>query len=129
MLSLQRQIVVDRTTAVTRRVNGRAWLSAVIALFLVAVLPACWFGAKATAAAAQVPANATNNSDEEREDHRHITVATRERAAQPVRPPQRATPRLQTALAQRSCAPWSPAHEPGIPHWLACSRLSERRLI
>lgn len=129
MLSLRRQTVVDRTTAVTRRVNGRAWLSAVVALFLVAVLPACWFGAKASAAAALVPATPSTNSDEEHEDHRHITVATRERAAQPVRPPQRSLPRLQTVLAQRSCAPWSPAHQPALPHWLACSRLSERRLI
>jgi len=134
MLGLQARMVVDRRYAVTRRVIGRAWLSAAIALFLVAVLPACWFGAKTAIALAAASPGATNNgnSDEEREDHRHaacITVAARVRPAQPARPPVVARPALSTALAPRARAPWPPALAPGTPHWLACARLSVRRLI
>ncbi|MBC7978604.1 MAG: hypothetical protein H7138_26765, partial [Myxococcales bacterium] len=52
----------------TRRVVPVAWISSLLALFLVAVLPACLFGAKQRAVAASAPIAPATPGDEERDE-------------------------------------------------------------
>lgn len=65
--------------------NRRTWLSAALALFMVFVLPMCWFGALTRAKALNIPGPSSSNNNEEREEHEQSEVTIRD--AQGVRPP------------------------------------------
>lgn len=65
------------------------WLAALVAGFLVLVLPACWYGALARANAQNVAGPSNANSNEEREEHQereeHEVTAVGNRPPPPAR--------------------------------------------
>jgi hypothetical protein len=96
-------------------------ISALLALFMVFVIPVCWYGALARADATQN----SNNNNEEREEHEERDESSaRPTVSRPVPPKPAIVEVAQKAppfVAPRIIA--SQAHAP-IP-----SRFSERRLI
>lgn len=69
----------------SRRTNHRGLVAALVAVFMVFVLPACWFGALERASRLGTLAPSSSNSNEEREEHEEHEVATRDPQGQ--RPP------------------------------------------
>jgi hypothetical protein len=65
--------------------NPRAWLSALVAAYLVFLFPVCWSGAQIRAQQQQLAGPNSSNNNEEREEHeQHETVI---HDAQGQRPP------------------------------------------
>jgi len=68
------------------------WLAALVAVFLVAVLPWCWYGAQEQAHAQSVPGPSNASSNEEREEHEsHGEQEVEARGTRPPLPPRRGT--------------------------------------
>ena len=108
----------------TRR---NTWIAALLAVFMVLVLPACWFGALERSRLFGTVAPSNANSNEERDEHEEHDVDVRDVAGRrPPAPPPEA-PRVARTSIQRVLSRVriiaSVAH-PRIP-----SKLSERRLI
>jgi hypothetical protein len=102
------------------------WLSALLVLFMVFIIPGCWYGALERASATQSAPNSNNNNNEEREEHDGENEAA-PRAAHGRSPRPRpvalvSISRPTPILAQRAILA-SQAHAPEP------SRFSERRLI
>lgn len=70
---------------VSGRLSTRASISALLALFLVLVLPSCWYGALTRAAVLGAEGPSTSNNNEEREEHQETSED--EAAAIGTRPP------------------------------------------
>jgi len=89
----------------TKHLN--TWLAALIAVFLVLVLPSCWYGALTRAQAQNLQGPSTSNSNEEREEHeRHDED---ERQALGTRPPPPARQSARTSAPRIVVAPRAPA--------------------
>jgi hypothetical protein len=105
----------------------RTWLSAFMVLFMVAVLPACWYGALERALASG-QGFSTANSNEEREEKEEHDVEERESLGRRPPPPPREIPRtadIVRVLAAPRVQPLAASiAQPPEP-----SRFSERRLI
>jgi hypothetical protein len=102
-----------------------AWLSALLALFLVLVLPACWYGALARAQALDRAAPSSSNNNEEREEHEDHDIELREALGQ--RPPRSSAPRRD--VSRRAAPPvLEPTRLASVGPAVHPSRFSERRL-
>ena len=103
-----------------------AWIGALLALFMVFVLPACWFGALARAQELGMAAPSSSNNNEEREEHEEREIATRD--AQGNRPP---PPPPVATRAERARGPIvAPTFVVApVAHPLELSVLSVRRLL
>lgn len=115
---------MSRSTLSTRQ---NTWIAAILAVFMVLVLPACWFGAleRSRTCGTVAPSNANNN--EERDEHEEHDLDLHDVAGRrPPAPPPDA-PRIVRTTLQRIHSTVriiaSVAHPP-VP-----SKLSERRLI
>ncbi len=74
--------------------NSNTWLAAIVAVFLVVVLPWCWYGAQAQAQALNLPGPSNANSNEEREEHEgHGEQEVETRGNRPPPPPRGASAR------------------------------------
>lgn len=104
-----------------------AWVAALVAAFMVLVLPACWFGALERAVAQGRTAPSSSNNNEEREEHQeHVADVRDEAGRRPPSPPQalsQYTSSRPTVSSPRSIVAVSVA-APVVP-----SKFSERRLI
>lgn len=67
------------------RVNPRAWIGALVALYLVVLFPACWSGAQIRAKQVGLAGPSSSNNNEEREEHEQQEVFVQD--AQGQRPP------------------------------------------
>jgi hypothetical protein len=103
----------------------RSWISASLALFMVFVVPMCWFGALARAKALNIPGPSSSNNNEEREEHEETEISVRD--AQGSRPPVFAAPELRSP-AERVDAP-APRQLASVAHLLEPSVFSVRRLL
>jgi hypothetical protein len=102
-----------------------AWLSALLAMFLVLVLPACWFGALARAQALDRAAPSSSNNNEEREEHEGRESEPREAFGQ--RPPRSSAPARDAS--RRAATPvLEPTRLASVAPAVHPSRFSERRL-
>ncbi|HEY0191139.1 MAG TPA: hypothetical protein VGC42_08455 [Kofleriaceae bacterium] len=117
----------------TRRVIGITWVCAVLALFLVALAPACSFGAKTRAASARFFGTppVSSSPDEDEREHGPAEVRTaRLDGAPSTTPVQPVMPRPPRSLAQTFAARHrAPRISRGVPPWRHHARFSERRLI
>jgi hypothetical protein len=114
---------------VTRRVTSVAWISGLLALFLVAVLPACLFGAKLQAVATSTPVTPATPGDEERDDGalRKDSVVAPPSLCQTARA-RRATARIGVDATERSRAAARSVVRTA-PRWIPRAVFSVRRLI
>ena len=97
-----------------------------MALFMVFVLPVCWFGMMAQARQLGLPAQGSSNNNEEREEHETAEITVRD--AQGVRP--RAPGRVLAArpvVARPDVPP--PRVRRSVTHVPEPSVLSVRRLL
>ena len=62
----------------SRRTRHTAWISALLALFMVLVLPVCWAGALIQAQKLGVAGSPSPDGNEEREEHEERDVEVRE---------------------------------------------------
>lgn len=115
--------------AVSTRQRNLTWISVVVALFMVAVLPACWYGAQTRAflQGALAPAGSNANSNEEHREHEEGAEEGAEllaRSSEPLTPP-------RVVAVQRADRPRHDDVTPRIVHLYIPhpSRYSERRLI
>jgi hypothetical protein len=102
------------------------WLSALLALFMVLVLPACWYGALARAQSLGIAAPSSSNNNEERDEHEEREIEVADAAGQ--RPP---VPRPEPEPAERRhvVAPaLAPTRLASVAPPVHPSRFSERRL-
>lgn len=112
-------------TVVPPSASKRAWSSALLSIFMVVVLPACFYGGLLRA---EIVSSSGNSNEEHREEHREEAERLEElkdvapRIWRPVtfhRAPRPVSIQFEPVAAQRSVNPY-------IPH---PSRYSERRLI
>ncbi len=79
----------------TKHLN--TWLAALIAGFLVLVLPSCWYGALARAQALNVQGPSSSNNNEEREEHERGEETQRQALGTRPPPPARTSARTLAA--------------------------------
>ncbi len=110
-----------------RRSSRTAWISGVIALFLVLVLPACWYGALSRANIAGRTAPSSSNNNEEREEHEERKEDELTAFGSPPSPPPLAARTFEaTRVALVSN---SPTVKTSVAPKLHVSQFSVRRLI
>lgn len=111
-----------------RSTRRTAWISALLALYMVMLLPACWTGALERARWLFERNAVSSNNNEEREEHEHEEGEVRAAASRSADPPSSVARRI--AAAHRIAAPH---HAVRIAASVALpplpSRFSERRLI
>jgi hypothetical protein len=109
------------------RSTCHTWIATLVAVFMVLVLPACWYGAleRSNLFGTAAPSNANNN--EEREEHEEHEVATTDVAGRRPPPPPKAGPRATPKAIQRAHVRVRIAES--VAHPAVPSKLSERRLI
>jgi hypothetical protein len=73
------------------------WIAALVAGFLVLVLPACWYGALARAQALNVQGPSSSNNNEEREEHERGEETQRQALGTRPPPPARSSARIEAA--------------------------------
>lgn len=83
------------------------WLAALIAGFLVLVLPSCWYGALARAQALNLQGPSSSNNNEEREEHER--GEEEQRQALGTRPPPPARSSARTSVLRCVAATHTPA--------------------
>lgn len=112
-------------TAVRPSTSRKAWSSLLLAIFMVALLPACFYGGLLRA---EVVGSSSNSNEEHREEHREEAERLEElkNTSPRVRPPVAILPPARPVLVR--CEPVAAPRlvNPYIPH---PSRYSERRLI
>lgn len=121
-----RSLLLEPPPSVLRRNSHTAWISAAIALFLVLVLPACWYGALTRSFVAG-SAPLTSNNNEEREEHEERKVDELTESSDPPPPPQR-TARL-IRLTRVARVMHSPTVKTSVAAKVHVSQFSVRRLI
>ena len=104
------------------------WLSACLAVFLVLVLPSCWYGALERAAVLTLQGPTNANSTEEREEHQEQDDDERDalgtRPPPPDRAPERPAP-TRIAIVTTSAPLLASASVAPVPH---PAQFSVRRL-
>ncbi len=105
------------------------WMAALIALFMVLVLPSCWYGAMSRAAILGDVAPSSANSNEEREEHESDeqgeVQALGTRPPPPERSPARTASNRIAILATPTTKPSSEVSFAPVPH---PAQFSVRRL-
>lgn len=69
------------------RVNPRAWIGALVALYLVVLFPACWSGAQIRAKQLGLAGPSSSNNNEEREEHEQHEAFVHDALGQRPPPP------------------------------------------
>lgn len=110
-----------------RRSTHTAWISGVIALFLVLMLPACWYGALSRAYVAGTSAPSSSNNNEEREEHEERKEEELTAFASPPPPPETAARSFETTRV--ALVLLNPTVKTSVAPKLHVSQFSVRRLI
>ena len=110
-----------------KRRTGKSttWVAALVALFLVFVLPACWSGAMQRAWAERGQAPSSSNTNEEREERDHCEERE---AARIAAPPEAAPPRIDEIDPPRAVVHHTHTTVASVAPKQHPSRFSERRL-
>ena len=108
----------------SQRSNHRGLIATLVAVFMVFVLPACWFGALERANRLGTLAPSTSNSNEEREEHQPAEITIRD--AKGDRPLDEKPPADVRVVQVEPPAPRTYARRGHVPQQ---SVLSVRRLL
>src|SRR5688572_25660414 len=103
-----------------------AWLGALVALYMVLVLPVCFFGRMIQAVELGLPAPSNSNNNEEREEHEPAEITVRD--VQGVRPPLPDPDLIARRVVARIEVP-PPRVLPSVAHPPLPSSFSVRRLL